>query len=296
MQLSFPALSVLNFLVRKIEQDQVVPEEVCAREDLSSVHHELVESGLVIKDDALAGDPTFYVPPKSRTQVRIFAKKYRQAAIQLEIMGKIAENPDYGSTNDYYPTTTVRGETVTEAEYQRALAHLTGLELIKGIKAWQSGLIRPELTPNGYTTLESGYPPHVPVVSGAVHLADIQGGGQPSVFHNITNYTMNNAGPVGAVQQGDYNTASVTQHVGLDAESFAIAIQGIRESLHRANLDVEDLEDAEVLLETIEEEVAAGKPTKRISGFFRSFNKALPAALAAEVSGFVAQALSALPA
>lgn len=286
MPLSFAALSVLDFLVERIELDQVVPESVCAREDLSSVHYELVEQGLVIKDDRLAGDPTFCISATNRSQARILAKKYRQAAIQLEIMVKIEENPDRGSTADYYPPMKVRGLPVTAAEYERALSHLKDWQLIKGIKTWGGELIRPELTPIGFTALESGHAPQ----------DWLQEGRSSIVSHSSTTYTMNNSGPVGAAQQGDHNTANVTQHLGIDAESFSVAMSAIRDMLERANLDPMDLEAAQSQLEIIEEQVEAGKPAERIRVFFRTLTNALPGALASEMADLVGQALSALPA
>lgn len=285
MRLSFAALSVLDFLIERIEEDQAVPEDVCAREDLSSVHSELAEQGLVIKDDRMAGDPTFCIATTHRSKARNFAKKYRQAAIQLEILAKIEENPDRGSTDNYYPPINVRGEAVVEAEYQRALSHLTDWQLIKGTKTWGGGFIRPELTPNGFTALESGYAPQ----------DWVQGEDASIVSHNSTNYTMNNSGPVGAAQQGDHNTAHVTQQVGFDAETFSVAIEGIRNALGRANLDPLDLEAAQNQLEIIEEQVEAGKPAERIRLFFRSLTNALPGALATEISDLIGQALSAIP-
>lgn len=69
----------------------------------------------------------------------------------------------------------------------------------------------------------------------------LQEGSSSIVSHSSTNYTMNNSGPVGAAQQGDHNTANVTQHVGIDAESFSAAMSAIRDLLDRANLDPLDL-------------------------------------------------------
>lgn len=286
MRLSFSALSVLNFLVERTDQEQSVPEDVCPQEDLSAVHHELAEHGLVIKDDRLSGDPDFALSPQKRPQARTLAKKYRQAAIQLEILERIAENPDDGSTEDYFPPIKVRGEEVMTGEYHRAVVQLKDLGLIKGISMGNSSeMIRPELTSKGYDAFESGHAPQ----------DWVQGDKSPSVSHTNTSYIMNNSGPVGAAQQGGHNTANVTQNVGIDAESFAAALQGIRELLQDADLEAQDRADAESQLEIIEQQVQAGAPKERIHGFFRLFSKALPAALAGEMANLIGQALTALP-
>ena len=285
MRLSFAALSVLDFLIENIEQDQVIPENVCAREDLSSVHSELVDQGLLIDDGRMAGTPTFCVSPSRRMQARMVSRKYRQAAIQLAIMGRIEKNSDRGSTDEYYPQISVRGVPLAEAEYRRAIEHLMEWDLIKGAKSWGGAILRPELTSNGFTAFESGYAPQ----------DWVQGGDVSMTSDNSTNYTMNNSGTLGAAQQGDQNTANVTQHVGLDAESFSAAIQGIREILKRGHLEALDLEAAQSQLELIEEQVEAGKPSARIGMLFRSLTNALPVAMASEIADLIGQAISALP-
>ena len=147
MSLSFAALNVLNFLVDQIENDQVVPAKICPQDELSEIHHELMAQNLVMKDDRLAGNPTFCILPAARARARRLSKRYRQAALQLEIMSKIEGNPDCGSTDDYYPPANVRGLPVAENEYQRGISHLTDWDLIKGTKHWGEGLIRPSSRP-----------------------------------------------------------------------------------------------------------------------------------------------------
>ncbi|MFI8413645.1 hypothetical protein ACIGB6_14420 [Paeniglutamicibacter gangotriensis] len=288
MSLSFAALNVLNFLVAQIENDQVVPAEICPQDELSEIHHELMAQNLLMKDDRLAGNPTFYILPAARASARRLSKRYRQAAIQLEIMSKIEGNPDRGSTDDYYPPANVRGVPVTESEYQRALSHLTDWEFIKGTKHWGEGLIRPELTPNGYSAHESGYSPEDWISMNKGHTSTISNIGDTN--------TMNINGPVGAAQQGDHNTATVTQNVGLDAEGFATALLKIRELIDRADLADDDRDAAHAQLEMIDEQAKNGATQGRVRGFFRILGNALPAALATELADLIGQAVSALPA
>lgn len=288
MSLSFAALNVLNFLVDQIENDQVVPADVCPQDELSEIHHELLAQNLVMNDDRLAGDPTFCILPAARASARRLSKRYRQAAIQLEIMSKIEGNPDRGSTDDYYPPANVRGVPVTENEYQRALSHLTDWDLIKGTKHWGEGLIRPELTPNGYSALESGYSPE--------DWISIHKGHTPTISNIGDTNTMNINGPVGAAQQGDHNTATVTQNIGLDAEGFESALRQIREIIDRASLEDEDREAVQAQLEMIDEQAKNGATQGRVRGFFRIMGNALPAALATELADLIGQAVSALPA
>ncbi|MFL4473158.1 hypothetical protein ACIPVK_04090 [Paeniglutamicibacter sp. MACA_103] len=288
MSLSFAALNVLNFLVDQIENDQVVPADVCPQDELSEIHHELLAQNLVVKDDRLAGDPNFCILPAARASARRLSKRYRQAAIQLEIMSKIENNPDYGSTENYYPPASVRGIPVAKGEYQRAVSHLTEWDLIKGFKYGGEGLIRPELTPNGYSALESGYSPE--------DWISMNKGHTPTISNIGDTNTMNINGPVGAAQQGDHNTATVTQNVGIDAEGFESALRQIREIIDSANLEDEDREAVHTQLEMIDEQAKNGATQGRIWGFFRILGNALPKALATELADLIGQAVSSLPA
>lgn len=288
MSLSFAAINVLNFLVDQIENDQVVPAEICPQDELSEIHHELMAENLVVKDDRLAGDPTFCILPSARASARRLSKRYRQAAIQLEIMAKIESNPDYGSTENYYPPASVRGVPVTKSEYQRAVSHLTEWDLIKGFKYGGEGLIRPELTPNGYSALESGYSPE--------DWISLHKGHSPTISNIGDTNTMHINGPVGAAQQGDHNTATVNQNIGLDAEEFESALRQIREIIDSASLDDEDREAAQAQLEMIDEQAKNGATQGRIRGFFHLLSNALPVALATELADQIGQAVSALPA
>ena len=285
MSLTITALSVLEFLVKKIDHAQVVPEEICAEEDLPSVHDELASHHLIIEDDRLAGNPTFRIAPGSRTQAKNLAKKYRPAAIQLGILTKIEENNDRGTTDDYFTDVNVGGEATTQIEYRRAVEQLFNWKLIKGTKIWGGAILRPEVTADGFNALESGYAPQ----------DWVQSGGMVMMSDNSVNYTMNNSGTIGAAQQGESNTANFTQQVGIDAESFSAAIQSIRETLDRADLSPQDLKAAHDQLELIEEQAEAGKPTERIRNFFHMLTNALPKELAGEIAGLVGKALESLP-
>ena len=108
--------------------------------------------------------------------------------------------------------------------------------------------------------------------------------------------TMNINGPVGAAQQGDHNTATVTQNIGLDALGFEFALRQIREIIDRASLEDEDREAVQAQLEMIDEQAKSGATQGRVRGFFRILGNALPAALATELADLIGQAVSAFPA
>lgn len=290
MLMSFAALKVAHYLASNGSADQFVPERVCAREDLSSVHAEFVRNELVYKEDRLAGDPTFAVLPDAQAQLRVLAKRYRQAAIQLEILSQVEAHSDSGSIEDYFPPTSVQGELVEKKEYMRAVAHLLDWGLVKGLPMGQALLLRPELTTDGYQVLESGFSPQDWVESR-------RGSGSVTQNFGDTNSQTNNfSGPVGSYQQGNHSTATVTQTIGLDAESFGAVLGQIRELIGAEDLDEDTRDVAEAQLDLIQQQAENGASQGKIKTFFKMLLAALPAPLAGELVDLAGQAVSSLPA
>lgn len=290
MSMSFAALKVAHYLASNAGRDQFVPEEICARGDLASVHAEFVGNGMIYDDHRLGGSPSFAILSAAQTQLRALARQYRQAAIQLEILSQVDARPDSRSIEDYFPPTGVLGEPVEEKEYNRAVSHLLDWGLIKGDPTGQGILIRPELTTVGYQALESGLSPQI-------WFENRRGVGAVTQNFGDTNSQTNNfSGPVGSYQQGNHNTSTVTQTIGFDSEAFGAILGQIREMIHAAGLDEDTLDVAAAQLDVIENKANSGVSEGRIKKFFEALFTTLPTALATEVADLAGQAISALPA
>lgn len=287
MVLTFEALGVLEWLSQQGGRDQTVPEGICPVLHQPGVHQELTSHGFLLKDERLSGLKSFQLLPTSYAAAGREAKRYRQASTQLQVLSKIDETPDYGGTEDYFPTVEVRGEPLTQREFSRAVEHLRAWNLIKGIEASGSMLIRPELTALGSQILDSGYAPED-------WISMRYGGG--SVTNSGDTNTMNfNGGTVGAAQQGNSNTAHVIQNNGMDGEAFSNAIQAFRNLVQTADMPAHIRTGAEAQLEVIEEAVQEGKPRGRIQNFFDLLLAALPSALVSEATQLAGEAIAALP-
>jgi hypothetical protein len=239
---------------------------------------------LIISDERSAGGYSFQIAPRAHATVDRLATRYRQAAIQLWIMKRVVAAPDQGAANDYFPPEGVRGEPVSEAEFERALDSLESAGLITGIAAFGGEIVRPKLTPRGHDAFESGYSP--------LDWVSPQSGISSTIHHGDSHTMTITAGTVGAAQQGNGNTATVTQADGLDTAAFETAMSRIREALERAGLPQETRQAATDQLELIDETAKQGGARQRIHSFFHMFVAALPPALAADVSGLVTDALA----
>lgn len=76
----------------------------------------------------------------------------------------------------------------------------------------------------------------------------------PPIVHNYHS-------PVGAVQTGNYNTATVTQNIGTNTMEIVKLISDLRQSFQ--NLPDKQKEEAIELVDGIEQEVKSDKPRKR---------------------------------
>lgn len=287
MILTFSALQVLRWLSEQPEGDHQIPEDVCPSKYQSDIYRELVSNELLIDDARMSGGHTFQISPRSHATADRLAKRYRQAAIQLWILKSVEATPDRGAASDYFPPLDVQGASVSTAEYKRALQHLKAAELLTGIENGGGELIRPELTVRGHNALDSGYGPS--------DWASCESGGSSTTNYGDNHSMMISGGNIGAAQQGNANTATVTQTVGMDEVAFASAIAGLRNLLHSPQLSSETRQAASDQLDMVHEATENGGTRQRIKSMLHMFAAALPAALATDASGLVTEALASLP-
>lgn len=283
---SFLALKAAAYLVDCIGTDTVLPAKDWTSQQAHEVHQEFRAMKLIVDDPALSSDVSFAVFPQEAATVRKMARQYRQAAIQIEILERIDRTPDQGSTEDYYPPSAVIGPPVVKPEFDRAVNQLREWNLVEGIAFWGGGLLRPKLTSDGHSVLDEEVSPQVWVKYNR------QGYSMTTNFD--TTQTFN--GSVGAVQTGNHNTATVTQTIGLDAESFGTVLGQIRELIRAEELDDDTRDAAITQLDFIQQQAENGAPQGKVKAFFSMLLAALPTALAGELADLAGQAVSFLPA
>lgn len=287
MILSFEALTTLHWLSEQPKGDHQLPPAICPEKYQASVYHELVDNHLIISDERFAGGYSFQIDPRSHATVDRLARRYRQGAIQLWILQRVAAAPDQGGASEHFPTEGVQGEPVSASEYQQAVERLVSEKLISGFQTLGGELVRPEVTTTGQDVLESGFTP--------ADWKSWQSGSSSTTTYGDSNTITISGGHVGAAQQGNANTANVTQSIGMDLEAYDAAMGHLRDILGSALLSGETRQAATDQLDLVDETAKTGGSRQRIQSLLHMFTAALPAALATDASGLVLDLLAAIP-
>ncbi|WP_417219620.1 hypothetical protein [Arthrobacter sp.] len=287
MILTFEALSVLHWFSEQPEGDHHIPDDVCPEKYHAGIYHELVDNQLIISEERLGGGYSFQISPRSYAAVDRLARRYRQGAIQLWILQRVAAAPDQGAASEHFPPEGVQGEPVSAGEYEQAVERLVSEKLISGFQTLGGELVRPEVTTTGQDVLESGLTP--------ADWKSRQSGTSSTTTYGDSNTMTISGGNVGAAQQGYANTANVTQTISMDLEAYNAAMGHLRDILASALLSGETRQAAMDQLDLVDETAKTGGSRQRIQGLLHMFTAALPAALATDASGLVFDLLAAIP-
>lgn len=199
-ELTFNAQRVLNYLLVSGAEDTSVPDDVCPSGQQVLAYRELVERGLLVKDDRYSGGFTFTLTEAGAATAEQGRKAYRRQVVQQRVLEVVAD----GGCASTMEITATPGESEFEPEELEAASKaLDQWGLITGTAVFGPGLIRPEVTASGYQCLDSGYAPQAFVAS--------RSGSAPAPAAS-TNFAFH--GPVGAVQNGNHNIANVDQSQG----------------------------------------------------------------------------------
>lgn len=221
--LSWNTQKILNYsLEHSVADGAEIPEEICPTDQQILAHRELLDAGLVLKDDRLSGGALFDLNAEGQATARQLSRGFRRRALQQAVLEAVAEG-DMGSTME---VALGCGDADNEkAGLEAASEALKEWKLIDGIGAWSGpGVIRPTITNLGHQCLESGYAPQDFVHRGAA-----------DQHRNIHAGDTNFYGTVGAAQWGDYNTAHVDQRHGADLDQVLAFLTAVRDvtSRHR---------------------------------------------------------------
>lgn len=214
--LSWIAQKILFYsLEHSVTGGAEIPESVCPADLQSLVHRELLNAGLVLKDDRLAGAELFDLSREGQATARQVSRGFRRRSVQQVVLEAVAEG-DVSSTMDI--TFDSGGEAVRDGELDSAGDALMEWKLIDGTKSFGPGVIRPTITNLGHHCLESGYAPQDFVTGDAVDRQAGARGGDTNFY-----------GPVGAAQWGNHNTAHVDQRQGANLDDVLTLLSATRE-------------------------------------------------------------------
>lgn len=236
MRLTVDAIRVLLHLSEN-QDERVLPTDVFPRVLQDAVHDDLIEAGLIVRDDRLAGPPLFGLSRSGRHRVTANRAGYRATIVRDRVLRAVAEG-----TRDVTEVVAEPGDggEFTTDELERAANTLGSWGFLNVTHEWSGKPILCLMTTEGHVQLESPYPTTSPT-------------GQAGAGET-TSYTVNNHdGSSGSVQVGDRNTMTINQTNGASVDQVMALLVDVRriadmsdnaDAIAYANSQVEEIETA----------------------------------------------------
>lgn len=140
----------------------------------------------------------------------------RSDAVRRGLLHHLAENDRVMSCADFVGSSQAQafGTPFTSAEVEEAASWLREHKLMTSIDSWQQPHLRPEILPSGREVL------YITDLTIDDYLQRSASGGTLNDYRNYGNHVQGN---VGAIQQGDHNSATVNQILNDDHRQLVLA-------------------------------------------------------------------------
>lgn len=278
MKLSHLALKTVVWLSYQEPGAHEIPENVLPRGFRNQIFDELAAANWIVYEPSL-GDMKISLLGDGHDRAQQQISTYRSDAAAIRMLKWVEDHADQGSPMDVAASEFAQDFTgnLEEDLFDDAQDLLLDMELIDGIKAHGGHVLRPSLTVVGRQVLRSGYSP-----------LDYGSNHENSVSRPISN-TFH--GSVGAVQQGDYNQANVSQVSNENTQEVVSLISEIRRIVQDSNEPESTVSITEIQLDAIEAQLPQSPSRKIVDGLLSGVVANLSGDVADSVRRVVAEIL-----